>query len=85
MSNERQDREEDSDKSIVDALGQLGWVEEKEEEAPSVETEDNLKEQLNFFMEENKKLLGEINERNEKIQNLEENIQELSQKAEEKA
>ena len=77
-----EDREEDNDKSIVEALGQLGWVEEKEEVPPSAETDDNLKEQLNSFMDENKRLIGEIAEKNETIQNLEQTVQELSQKAE---
>ena len=65
------DREEDNDQSIVDALSTLGWVEETEEEKP-LETEDNFEEQLKFFMEENKRLIGEMHEKNEKIQNLEE-------------
>ena len=80
-----EDREEENDKSIVDALGQLGWVEEKEEKEKPLETEDNLKDQLNFFMEENKRLIEEISEKIEKIQNLEQNIQELYQKAEDNA
>ncbi|MFX1391184.1 MAG: hypothetical protein ACFE9Z_14050 [Promethearchaeota archaeon] len=84
MSEEREDNEEDSDKSITEALGQLGWVEEKEEEPESLEVEDNIQEQLTFFMEENKRLLNEIAEKNERIENLEQSIQNLSQKAEEK-
>ena len=77
------DREEDNDQSIVDALSTLGWVEETEEEKP-LETEDNFEEQLKFFMEENKRLIGEMHEKNEKIQNLEEQVQKFSQKVEDK-
>jgi len=78
--------EEEEDKSIVDALSTLGWVEEKEEkEGPPLKTEDNLMEQLNFFMNENKKLTEDLNEKNKTIKDLEINIQELSQKVEEKA
>jgi chromosome segregation ATPase len=77
-----EDREEDNDKSIVDALGQLGWVEEKEPEEETLKTDDNLEEQIHFFMEENKRLIGEITEKDEKIKNLEDSIQELSEKTE---
>jgi chromosome segregation ATPase len=83
MSDEREDHEEDSDKSITEALSTLGWVEEQEEEQESLESEDNIKEQLTFFMEENKRLINEIAEKTERIQNLEQSIQNLSEKAEE--
>ena len=79
-----EDREEEGDKSIVDALSTLGWVEEKEEDEETTTMDENLQEQLNFFIEENKRLLGEINEKNEKLQVLEEKIQNLSQKVDEK-
>ncbi|MFX1499519.1 MAG: hypothetical protein ACFFDH_00990 [Promethearchaeota archaeon] len=82
MSNEREGHEEDNDQSIVDALSTLGWVEEKDEEGESLETEDNLKEQIKFFIEENKRLIGEIHEKEDKVQRLEERIKEFSQKAE---
>jgi chromosome segregation ATPase len=85
MSDEREGHEEDNDKSIVDALSTLGWVEEKEEEQESLKTDDDLKEKLNFFMEENKRLMSEINDKNEKLQNLQESINLLTQKAEDKA
>ncbi len=81
MSNEHEPREESDDKSIVDALSTLGWVEEEEEEE-ILPPEGNLQEQLVFFIEENKRLIGEINEKNEKIQNLDDNMQELTKKAE---
>ncbi len=84
MSNEREDQEEDTDKSIIDALQNLGWVEEKEEEVETIDTEDDIKEQLEFFKEENKRLIGEMHEKSEKIQNLEEQIQKFSQKVEDK-
>ncbi len=38
MSNERKD----DDKTIVDALGALGWIEEKEEDDTSKEIDDSL-------------------------------------------
>jgi len=78
--------EEEEDKSIVDALSTLGWVEEKEEkEGPPLEAEDNLMEQLNFYMNENKKLTEELNEKNKTIKELDTTIQELSQKVEDEA
>ncbi len=84
MSNEHEHHEGSGDKSIVDALSTLGWVEEEEEEEEILPPGDNLQEQLAFFKEENKRLIGEINEKNEKIQYLELNIQELTKKAESK-
>ncbi|TKJ19773.1 MAG: hypothetical protein CEE43_14315 [Promethearchaeota archaeon Loki_b32] len=84
MSNEREGQEEDRDKSIIEALGQLGWVEESNEEEERIDTEDNIKEQLEFFKEENKRLIGEMHEKSEKIQNLEEQIQKFSQKVKDK-
>ena len=68
MSNEREGHEEDNDQSIVDALTTLGWVEEKDEEVDTLPDEDNLKEQIKFFKEENKRLIGEMHEKTEKIQ-----------------
>ncbi|MFX1555785.1 MAG: hypothetical protein ACFFC9_00920 [Promethearchaeota archaeon] len=58
---EEREHHKDEDESIVEALSSLGWVEEKEteEERPDKE-EVNLQEQLNFFIEENKKLTTEI-------------------------
>ena len=54
------DREND-DKSIVEALSALGWVEEKEgEERPSI-TDKSLKEQLKLFIEQNRELNDKIN------------------------
>ena len=81
MPDEREEHEEE-DKSIVDALSTLGWVEEEEEGEETLEAEENIKEQLNFFKEENKKLIGEINEKNELIHNLEKEVRELSKTAE---
>jgi hypothetical protein len=52
---------EDEDKSIVDALSSLGWVEEKEsEDEGSQKDEQELEEQLLFLKEENEKLRTEI-------------------------
>jgi len=68
MSDEQRDHKEE-DTSMVDALSSLGWIEEKEdEEEIPVSEEDNLKEQLNFFIEQNKQLtddIGKLREENE--------------------
>ncbi len=83
MSNEHERQEDSDDKSIVDALSTLGWIEEEDEEEPLL-PEENLQEQVVFFKEENKRLIGEINERNEKIHRLEVNTQDLIKKSESK-
>ncbi|GAG93489.1 unnamed protein product, partial [marine sediment metagenome] len=68
MSDEQRDHKEE-DTSMVDALSSLGWIEEKEdEEEIPVSEEDNLKEQLNFFIEQNKQLtddIGKLRDENE--------------------
>ena len=81
MSDEGEEHEEE-DKSITEALGQLGWVEEKEEEEEVPKTDEDILEQLNFFRDENKKLIGTINEKFEIIGTLETRVQELSKKLE---
>jgi chromosome segregation ATPase len=60
MSDEQRDQKEE-DTSMVDALSSLGWIEEKddEEEIPTSE-EDKIREQLNFFIEQNKQLNDQI-------------------------
>ena len=83
MSDEHERQEDSDDRSIVDALSTLGWVEEEDEEEP-VLPEENLQEQVAFFQEENKRLIGEINERNEKIHHLEVDIQDLIKRSESK-
>jgi len=83
MSEEHERQEDSDDKSIVDALSTLGWVEEEDEEEP-VLPEENLQEQVVFFKEENKRLIGEINERNEIIHRLEVDIQDLIKRSETK-
>ena len=60
MPDEQRDHKEE-DTSMVDALSSLGWIEEKEdEEEIPVSEEDKIKEQLNFFIEQNKQLTDEI-------------------------
>ena len=81
MSDEGEEHEEE-DKSITEALGQLGWVEEKGEEEEVPKTDEDILEQLNFFRDENKKLIGTINEKFEIIGTLETRVQELSKKLE---
>jgi len=83
MSDEQEQQEDSDDKSIVDALSTLGWVEEDEEEI--IPAEKNLEEQLAFFREENKKLIGEINQKNERLQKLEVEIRDLFEKTEGKS
>ena len=83
MSDEHEHQEDSDDKSIVDALSTLGWVEEDEEEI--IPAEKNLEEQLAFFREENKKLIGEINQKNERLQKLEVEIRDLFEKTEGKS
>jgi chromosome segregation ATPase len=78
MSDEGEKQEEEDDKSIVDALSTLGWIEETEEEEENVITDENILEQLNFFRDENKKLMSTINEKLEIIGNLEAKVQEFS-------
>ncbi|MBY8984842.1 MAG: hypothetical protein KGD65_07240 [Candidatus Lokiarchaeota archaeon] len=82
MSDERERHEEEEDKTIVEALQNMGWVEEKEEEIESVLTDENILEQLNYFKEENNKLIHTINEKLEIIGKLENSVQELSLKVE---
>jgi chromosome segregation ATPase len=53
------DEHEDDDRTIVDALSALGWVEESEKGA--VELPADLEEQLNLFKQENQKLTDEVN------------------------
>ncbi len=78
MSDEGEKQEEENDKSIVDALSTLGWVEETEDEEETIITDENVLEQLNFFRDENKKLISTINEKLKIIGNLEAKVQELS-------
>ena len=71
MPDESDQKEEDT--SMVDALSSLGWIEEKEEEQePPVSEEDSLKEQLNFFIEQNKKLMEELTNLKEENESLKE-------------
>ena len=84
MSDEREEHEEDEDKSIVDALSTLGWIEEIDDEEESLPTDENLSEQLNFFKEENQRLITELNEKMQSINNLENKLQELSRETQDK-
>jgi len=59
MSEEHGNRKE-QDESISDALSTLGWIEESDEEEQPLKEEDDLSEQLNFFIEQNKQLNDEI-------------------------
>ena len=69
MPDESDQKEEDT--SMVDALSSLGWIEEKEEEQePPISEEDSLKEQLNFFIEQNKKLTEELTNLKEENESL---------------
>jgi chromosome segregation ATPase len=81
MSEEHEHQEDSDNKSIVDALSTLGWVEEDDEEE-IISAEDNLEEQIIFFRDENKRLIGEINQKNEIVHKLEVDIQDLIEKTE---
>jgi len=71
MADEQRDHKEEEDTSMVDALSSLGWIEEKEdEEVIPVSEEDKIREQLNFFIEQNKQLTDEIGKLNEEIESL---------------
>ncbi len=82
MSDEGERQEEEEDKSIVDALSTLGWVEEEEEKEETIVSDENLLEQLNLFRAENKKLIGTIDEKLIIIGKLETQVQEMSTKLE---
>jgi len=74
MPDEQRDHKEEEDTSMVDALSSLGWIEENddEEEIP-VSEEDKTREQLNFFIEQNKQLtdeIGKLNEENESLKTI---------------
>lgn len=70
MSDEQRDKKEE-DTSMVDALSSLGWIEEKDEEEdiPTSE-EDKIREQLNFFIEQNKQLTDELGTIKEEYESL---------------
>ena len=71
MSDEQRDHKEEEDTSMVDALSSLGWIEEQEdEEEIPVSEEDKIREQLNFFIAQNKQLTDEIGKLNEEIESL---------------
>ena len=65
------DEQDDEDKSIVDALSTLGWVEEKDDdEDPFKEKEENVLEQLNLFKEQNVRLNEQIASKTMEIETL---------------
>ena len=91
MTEDEREEHEDEDKTIVEALSSMGWVEEKEEMEEITDSEVEFEEQLNFFRLENKRLIGEItqknesiNSKNEIINNLEIKIEDLSRQLDEK-
>jgi len=70
MPDEQRDHKEE-DTSMVDALSSLGWIEESEdEEEIPVSEEDKIKEQLNFFIEQNKQLTDDIDKLKEENESL---------------
>ena len=76
-----EDREDD-DKSIVDALSALGWVEEKEETEDSAEIGEDLQSQLNFFKEHYHQLTEEKKALSEQTEKLIKEKEELSRENE---
>ena len=84
MPDEQRDHKEE-DTSMVDALSSLGWIEEteNEEEIPASE-EDKIKEQLNFFIEQNKQLtdeIGKLNEENESLKTVSDSFHQEKEKS----
>ncbi|MHA1149443.1 MAG: hypothetical protein ACTSR8_14495 [Promethearchaeota archaeon] len=61
---------EDEDKSIVDALGALGWIEDKEEDESNLDGSATLKEQLKLFKQQNAKLNKQIADLNLNVDGL---------------
>jgi exonuclease SbcC len=55
------DDREENDKSITNALSALGWVEEKKDEKEIKNTDKPIQEQINLFIEQNRKLSDQIN------------------------
>ena len=84
MSDDEQRDQKDEDTSMVDALSSLGWIEEKEEEEGLPVSEiETLKEQLNLFIEQNKKLTEEITnlrEDNESLKAIKDSFQHEKEK-----
>ncbi|MHA2122747.1 MAG: hypothetical protein ACW990_16235, partial [Promethearchaeota archaeon] len=76
---EQEDHEEDEDQ-ISEALSTLGWVEEEEEVEETPKSDEDLREQLEFFKEENKRLIHEMNEKKELIGDKVDLIQNLENK-----
>ena len=69
MPDEQDQNEEDT--SMSKALSSLGWIEEEEEEGElPVSEEESLKEQLKFFIEQNKQLTEEITNLKEENESL---------------
>ena len=85
MADKQEEREEDEDKSIVDALSTLGWVEEKEDDKDLLESDQDIEEQLKFFKEDNKRLINEMNEKLQLITRLEITVKDLSDKVGDKS
>lgn len=83
MTEDEREEHEDEDKTIVEALSSMGWVEEKEEMEEITDSEGDIEEQLNFFRDENKRLIGEITQKNENINSKNEIINNLKIKVEE--
>lgn len=65
------DDQDDEDKSIVDALSTLGWVEEKgDDDDPFKDKDENLLEQLNLFKEQTVRLNEQIASKTLEIESL---------------
>ena len=77
MSDEREDREEKGDKTIIDALSSLGWVEEKEKVEETTNSDDDYLEQLYLFKEQNKKLNEEVIRISKENEDLKREIEDL--------
>lgn len=79
---DKPNNQKDEDESISEALSSLGWVEEKEEVDKPVLEEENLKEQLDYFIEQNSELNEKIVSLSEELEKKEKDYGFLSQENE---
>lgn len=65
---DKPNNQKDEDESISEALSSLGWVEEKEEADKPIVEEENLQEQLDYLITQNKKLNEQIVKLSEELE-----------------
>jgi DNA repair exonuclease SbcCD ATPase subunit len=79
---DKREPQKDEDESITEALSSLGWVEEREEGEKPVSEEENLKEQLDEFIEQNRKLNDQLIKLSEELENSKKDYEFLFQEKE---